>query len=286
MKTILTIALLSIIFQVKVFAVIEQPTNLKAEVTSPTQVKLSWSGSIDDYCYQVRLKEKSESIWSEFLVTAPSTNRRINNLKVGSSYSWEVQCCGKSKKEVSGFIKGENFITFSDCHAPEEITMIRSGLDYLIVNWDDNGSSKYEVKIHEADKNESKIYFTQNNSIRLDNLLPYTEYEISISSFCKEQDLTGSVFSEAETFSTYSFLQNDFQRLEYAEKSSSSNKIGINPKMISSVKLINTYGQVVSDIKPASSNLDGIYFDLNANTPSGIYVVQIPGEVCKRYFLQ
>ncbi len=286
MKSILTLVLLSIIFQVKVFAMIEQPSNLKAEVTSPTQVKLSWSGSIDDFCYQVRVKEKSETIWSEFLVTAPSTNRRINNLKIGSSYYWEVQCCGKSKKDVSGFIKGENFITFSNCHAPEEMTMIRSGLDYLIVNWDDNGSSKYEVKIHEADKKESKIYFTQNNTMRIDNLLPYTEYEISISSFCKDEDLTGSVFSEAETFSTYSFLQNDFERLEYAEKNSSSNKIGINPKMISSAKLINTFGQVVSDIKPASSNSDGIYFDLNTDTPPGIYVVQIPGEECKRYFLQ
>lgn len=66
MKTILTIALLSIIFQVKVFAVIEQPTNLKAEVTSPTQVKLSWSGSIDDYCYQVRLKEKANPSGANF----------------------------------------------------------------------------------------------------------------------------------------------------------------------------------------------------------------------------
>lgn len=56
--------------------------------------------------------------------------------------------------------------------------------------------------------------------------------------------------------------------------------------MISSAKLINSFGQVVSDIIPASLNSEGIYFDLNSNTPAGIYVVQIPGEVGKRYFLQ
>ncbi len=286
MKCFLTIAFLSVLFQKNVTAGISPPANLRTEVTSPTQVKLIWSGSIDDYSYQVRVKAISETTWSEFIVTAPSTNRRINNLKEGTAYCWEVQCCGKSKKDVSGFIKGEDFITFTDCIAPQEITMVRSGLDYLIVNWEDNGAVKYEVKIHESGVTDKKIYFTQNSTIRIDNLLPYTEYEIAISSFCNETDLTGSVFSESETFSTYSFLQNDFERLEYSDNNSVSSDSKINPKMFASAKLINTLGQVVSNIKPASSNSAAIYFDLNIDTPAGIYVVQIPGEECKRYFLQ
>lgn len=222
MKSFLAIALFWVSFQETVVAGIEPPANLRVEVISPTQVKLIWSGNIDDFCYQVRVKEKSETKWNEFLVTAPSTNRRINNLKAGTVYLWEVQCCGKSKKEVSEFIKGENFITFSNCHAPQEISMVRSGLDYLIVNWDDNDASKFEVKIHEQGTGDNKIYFTEHSTIRIDKLMPYTEYEISISSYCNETDLTGSVFSESEIFSTNSFLQNDFERVVYAGNNSTT----------------------------------------------------------------
>jgi len=82
------------------------------------------------------------------------------------------------------------------------------------------------------------------------------------------------------------FLQNDFERVAISENNSASPEIGTKPKMFSSAKLINALGQVISDIKPASTNNEGIYFDLNANTPSGIYVVQIPGAESKRYMLQ
>ncbi len=286
MKYFLTLTLFSVLLQENVKAEISKPNKLKAEVISSSQVKLNWVGSMDDFCYQVRVKLKNETAWTEYIVAAPSINRRINNLIPGASYNWEVQCCGKSKKEVSGYIKGDDFIPFTNCNAPQEISMVRSGLDYLIVNWDENGSSKYEVKIKDAINSEIKIYFTQNSTIRIDNLLPYTEYEISISSFCKDTDLTGSVFSEAETFSTYSFLQNDFERVAISDNNSAWPAIGTKPKMFASARLINALGQIISDIKPASTNHEGIYFDLNVNTPSGIYVVQIPGAESKRCLLQ
>lgn len=286
MKFILTSAFFVLFFHSFTIAGNEKPGNLKTEVTSASQVKLIWSGNIDDYCYRLRLKEKNGTEWNEYLVMAPSTNRRINNLKAGTTYSWEVQCCGKSKRDVSEFIKGDDFITFSDCHAPDELNLVRSGLDYMIINWEDNGAARYEVKIQESGSNKSENYFTQNNSIRIDNLSPYTEYEISISSYCSGKDLSGSVFSPAEIFSTYSFLQNDFERVEYSEINLKNNN-GIQvPQMVSTAKLINSYGQVVSDIKPVMLNSTGVFFDLNSNTPTGIYVVQIEGEVGKRYFLR
>ncbi len=286
MKFTLSLAFFTLVVYSISLAGTEQPSNLKTEVTSATQVKLIWSGNIDDYCYQLRVKEKSGAEWNEYIVMAPSTNRRISNLKAGTSYTWEVQCCGKSKRDISGFIKGADFTTFSDCHAPEEISMVRSGLDYLILNWDDIGASKYEVKIQEIGASNSSVYFTQNNTMRIDNLSSYTEYEISISSYCKETDLTGSVFSQPEIFSTYSFLQNDFERLEFSENNIDKVNVVKVPKMIGTAKLINSYGQVVSDIKPAMLNSNGVYFDLNSNTPSGIYVVQIAGSTCKRYLLR
>ncbi len=261
-------------------AAFDSPSNLKSEVISATQVKLSWSGGMNDLSYNVRVKEKSETVWTEYLVTAPSTNRRISNLKPGSTYQWEVQSIGKSKREISEKISGEIFTTFSSCNAPDAMAMMRSGLDYLIVDWEDNGSSKYEVRIREINTTEWNSFFTQNNSMRIDNLLPYTEYEVKTSSYCKETDISSSIFSDTQTFSTHSFLQNDFERVTYTENNSSKNS-----KMISGARLINTFGQIISDIKPACSNSRGIYFDLNAETPTGIYVVQIPGNEGKRYLL-
>ena len=260
----------------------EQPTNLKAEVISATQVKLSWSGGINDVTYKVRVKEKSETVWSEFLVIAPSTNRRVNNLKPNSTYQWEIQSCGKAKKDISENTSGESFTTFSSCQAPDAIAMVRSGLDYLIVDWEENGSSKYEVRIRASNTEEWTSYFTQNNSMRIDNLQPYTEYEVEASSYCKETDLMGSVYSSSQIFSTHSFLQTDFERVTYADNIPTKNN---SPKMISGARLINTFGQIISNIKPACSNSNAIYFDLNSETPNGIYVVQIPGTEGMRCLL-
>ncbi len=284
MKNIYTLIFFAFIYQSIIQTTTAQPFDMKVEVLSPTQVKLTWTGSVDDESYDVRMKEINDAIWSDFIVLAPSTNRRINNLKPSSIYMWEVRCVNKKKKEKLFFVNGADFTTFSSCKAPQELTMVQSGLDYVFVNWDENGSFKYEVKVQEVGSIDSKIYFTQNSFLRINNLTPYSEYEVSVSSYCKETDLTGSVYSDIEIFETHSFLQSDFERVMYLN--SNSIETSSNQNIICDAKLINTFGQIVSDIKPAYSNSKEFFFDLASDTPTGIYVLQIAGSTCKRYLFK
>ena len=283
MKNIFTITFFEILLQISICNAIDTPANLKAEVINQSQVKLSWTGSINDYSYDVRIKEMNSSVWNEFVVLAPSTNRRVNNLNSNTEYEWQVRCTNKSKKEIAAYINGNNFVTFSSCKAPEEITMVRSGIDYLIINWDDQDAEKYQIRIREEKTMEWVTYFIEKNAIRIDKLLPYTEYEVSISAYCNKEDIAGSVFSSSEIFDTHSFLQNDYERVIFENNYFSNSK---NQGLVSDAKLINSLGQIVNDIKPACSDLNGVYFDINTDTPAGIYVLQIPGSNGRRYLIE
>lgn len=259
---------------------IDAPRNLKVESLSPTQVKIFWQGSIDDYCYIIRIKPTTDTAWTKYFMLSPCTNRRINGLKPSTTYEWEIKKYGWARHAVSPFRKGQSFTTFSDCSSPGSITMVRSGIDYLIVNWENNGGAKYAVQLREAGTQQWNTYYTQNNIMRIDALQPYTDYEVQVSSFCFEDATAGSPYSAPETFTTHTFLQNDFQRMVYNE--APVNISSSFSKDVADAHIINQYGDLVTNIKPACISAEGIYFDIDTNIQSGIYTVQIPGTEGKR----
>ncbi len=254
------------------------PAKLKAEVVSPTQAKLSWAGDMNDENYQLEVKAKNETLWSIYTVNAPSTNRRINNLKPSTTYEWRVMSIGKTKRDNSAYAHGEIFTTYSDCLAPQAISLQSGGIDYINIEWEENGSAKYSVRIRQKETEDWTVFSTTQNKIRIENLNSYTEYEVQVNSFCKESDLQGSMYSESNYFSTISFLSQDFDRVSYTDSSLNSNSIN--------AQLINVLGQVVDDIHQACTSPEGVYYDVTTQTPSGIYIIQVPGTSAKQYLIR
>lgn len=260
-------------------------TGMKSEIISSTQVKVSWEGSISDKSYEVRRREAGSSFWVYNTVSAPTTNKRFTNLKPSTAYEWEVRVIGGKN---DAFVSGGKFTTFSNCDLPDGFSVQYSGLTGATLSWNyQNNVEKYAVRIRGIEEDDWQTYYTEYTSLTLNDLLPYTEYEWQVSSYCSKIEGSSSAYSVSQYFSTESYLQLGLNQVILdrvnAAKQSSDKKFSSslsNKQQNNYVKMINTLGQTVEKFPISYTDSSGdLFIDMNSEPPAGVYFMKMPDNM-------
>ncbi len=266
------------------------PGELSYQVINSSSIKLIWQGSLRDYIYTLRYRVKGSSQWTYYSIEAPTTVRRVFNLVPATWYEWQVQTAfSSSKKDTSSFVKGPDFVTGVDCHAPDYLNATVLENNKTIFRWEmTSPEAVYTVRVREKGKDEWSIYQTSINNLLLSDLNEGKIYQWDVSVTCDEKLHLESSHSEINTVqlpvnnSTNSKWQSPYYRYENLSNLKSENIQYItfieNKKSIGKFKnafLVNVMGERLMTLPVYyKSNSGEVAFELSDNILPGVYSVE------------
>jgi len=267
------------------------PVKLNAEVINTTTVKLTWEGGKKDYAYRVRSREAGRLDWAAYYtIKAPTSVRRLSNLRPGVKYEWQVQTMySDSRHDTSHFIAGPSFTTFSDCDKPGNMEARVLSSSTVILRWEYmSPGALYMVKIKMKRDSSFTTYNTNTNNLVVGGLEPGKGYEWAMMAYC-DGTLGGghSDFTDTTLFVTAMSEEGSSdiapQKINSYENNSWQSREDINyvtfrhngeKEASNNATLINQVGQVTQIPMYYKATNGEIAFDIEEAMPPGIYNIE------------
>lgn len=266
------------------------PTQLSVQTINANSVKFSWQGNLRDYMYNLRYRIKGSSQWTYYSIEAPTTVRRVFNLVPATWYEWQVQAAySLNKRDTTAFVKGVDFVTGIDCHAPEYLQSSIIDQNKAVFRWEVvNTKAVYSFRVREKGTESWRSYQTSGTNLLLTDLAPGKNYEWEVSVLCDEKLNLSSINSERSTVQMPDklFSESNWQRpTPLYENISWINEKELdyitfreNAQAVVKSKnafLINVMGERIMTLPVYyKSNTGEIAFDLSGDIAPGVYTVE------------
>lgn len=249
---------------------------LAASVINSTTVKLTWIGTQKDFSYRVRYRPVGVLTWTTYNVQAPTCTRRVNDLKPGTSYQWQVQTqFSRSPRDTSFFTNGPNFKPWEPCETPQGLVTMMSGAGCASLMWVPAGEEvQYKVRIRPEGTKEWLTYTTDKNVLTVSELEPNQGYEWDVTAKCKSSDMASepsdkTFFAASPDVMDYTPIGNyiDYDGTQLL-------KFYANGTDIIEATLQNHLGERIEKLPVYYTASNGtVAFNVNENLPPGIYNV-------------
>ncbi|MGC9341993.1 MAG: fibronectin type III domain-containing protein [Bacteroidales bacterium] len=189
-------------FHFKTLGSCPEAFNLTAENFAVGAVIFRWEASDDNDEFILKYRLKGDGEWT--VIGELTTNvKMVSGLPEGQVYEWMVGAvCDLLRDTV--YTMGAEIETLLTCNqVPENLGSLDIGSTSAKITWDAvPGISKYEVKYRDVNDSQwIEKSGSANNSMNLFNLLPNTEYEWSVRTWCEGTD-THSDYSSSISFTT------------------------------------------------------------------------------------
>ncbi|MBL7771581.1 MAG: fibronectin type III domain-containing protein [Chitinophagaceae bacterium] len=256
-------------------------TNLQVSAITGVSAQVSWNGSAP--WYEVRYKVITAATWNP-TVTSNSTNKPLNGLTPGTTYSVEVR--GFCTTANAGAWVGTIFTTNTSCGVPSGLTVTNITATTSKLNWTAVvGANYYTVRYKKTTAITWTTGTSASNSKSIAGLAAGTNYEFQVSANCGAPGGSlNTAFSASGNWST--------STAKAGENASEaiSNNINIYPNPTQNelnvdltvteftnvvLKLVDMSGRVVKQIQTeAVEGVNNITLNLG-DLSNGIYSLQV-----------
>lgn len=266
------------------------PSQLAVHPINANSVKFSWQGNLRDYMYNLRYRIKGTTQWTYYNIEAPTTVRRVFNLVPATWYEWQVQAAfSLNKRDTTAFVKGPDFVTGIDCHAPEYLQASIIDQNKAVFRWEVvNTNAVYTFRIREKGSEQWRSYQTSGTNLLLTDLSSGKYYEWDVTVLCDEKLQLSSANSERGNIQMPDKLisESNWQLpVPMYENLSRINEDEIgyvtfkeNEQAVLKTKnasLINVMGERIMTLPVYyKSNSGEIAFDISGDIPPGVYTVE------------
>jgi hypothetical protein len=249
---------------------------LAAAVLNSTTVKLTWIGTQKDFSYRVRYRPVGVLTWTTYNVQAPTCTRRVNDLKPGTSYQWQVQTqFSKSTRDTSSYTNGPNFKPWEPCETPQGLVTMMDGNTGAALMWLPTGDSvQYNVRMRQEGPKEWITYTTDKNVLTVSELESNKGYEWDVTAQCKASDMASEA-SDKTYFAASPDVLDNTPIGNYADYDGTQLlKFYANGTDIIEATLQNHLGERIGKLPVYYTASDGtVAFNVNEDLPPGIYNV-------------
>jgi len=190
------------------------PNNLSAVPGTSgalVNVDLSWDDTPAADHYLVIYRPVGTSTWQG--VRTDDSNALIEGLLSETQYQWQVRIfCDEEETIGSIYAVGDNFTTLagSACDTPVNLSAVpgdTGGQPDVSLSWDEvTAADHYLVVYRPVGTSTWSGTRPATNSTVLINLLPETQYEWMVRTFCDAAETIGSPYSNMQTFTTLTII--------------------------------------------------------------------------------
>lgn len=178
------------------------PDKLTTNDITSNSALAAWIGVDNGDNYVVRIKPVSGNTWTTYFVSGGKTTFHLTGLSAITDYEWQVRARCTSFGQTSAWSLSELFTT--QCGQVEGISVGNITSSSAVASWSSSDAYQYRLRrraVGDIDWVYSSV-FPPSSERKFTNLLPNTEYEFQVQSYCNAQLTDSSGYFSGTNFTT------------------------------------------------------------------------------------
>lgn len=164
----------------------------------------TWITTPNSSQYRIRIRPVGSMTWTVYIVFGGNKNKfSLTGLNHSTDYEWQLRSGCGSYNDLSAWSLPEYFST--KCEQPNDVEVENITSSSALVDWDDNdGAYKYRLRrraVGDVDWVYSSV-LAPGNERKFTNLLPGTEYEFQVQTYCDSSLNDSSDYVSGSNFTT------------------------------------------------------------------------------------
>ncbi len=265
------------------------PGGVQANEITSTSALIEWNTQLCAYRFKVRYRINGTGAWTTVNVGIGQNYIQLNGLTANTEYEVQVRtrCSADEPAVYTEWSTTQTFTTENACAAPEGVTAVNLRSNRATIIWNTVPAAfSYDVRYRKSGDTEwmRRNITAPDTSRILTNVSSNTAYEYQVRSNCGAAGKPRSTWSDMQTFSTLSRMEEEFSAVTELDIYPNPNKGQFTIQLDNDsmekcvIEVYNVLGeQILTETVTINYGLNSINIDIRKAT-HGIYMISIKSE--------